>query len=183
MKETRREHTVWFCLFKTLKQRQNQPMMLAVRTWVHWERGWCGRSWGISEIPIMNTFVSHKTLSYTLCKITALYRMVCLLSVCMFSSVQSLSHVWLFETPWIAAHQASLSITSSRSLIKLMPIESVMPSSHLILCRPLLLPPLISPPTQHQGLFQWVNSSHEVAKALEFQLQRQSFQWTPGTDL
>ena len=120
-------------------------MMLAVRTWVHWERGWCGRSWGISEIPIMNTFVSHKTLSYTLCKITALYRMVCLLSVCMFSSVQSLSHVWLFETPWIAAHQASLSITSSRSLIKLMPIESVMPSSHLILCRPLLLLPPIPP--------------------------------------
>ena len=53
-----------------------------------------------------------------------------------FSSVQSLSHVQLFATPWTAAHQASLSITNSRSLLKLMPIESVMPSSHLILCRP-----------------------------------------------
>ena len=56
-----------------------------------------------------------------------------------FSSVQSLSRVRLFETPWIAAHQASLSITNSWSLPKLMSIESVMPSSHLILCRPLLL--------------------------------------------
>ena len=56
-----------------------------------------------------------------------------------FSSVQSLSRVWLFATPWIAAHQASLSITNSRSLLKLTSIESVMPSSHLILCRPLHL--------------------------------------------
>ena len=56
-----------------------------------------------------------------------------------FSSVQSLSRVWLFATPWIAARQASLSITNSRSLPKLMSIESVMPSSHLILCHPLLL--------------------------------------------
>ena len=61
------------------------------------------------------------------------------------SSVQSLSYVSLFETPWIATCQASLSITNSRSLLKLMPIESVMPSSHLILCRPLLLLPLIPP--------------------------------------
>ena len=56
-----------------------------------------------------------------------------------FSSVQSLSRVQLFVTPWIAALQASLSITNSRSLLKLMCIESVMPSSHLILCHPLLL--------------------------------------------
>jgi len=55
-----------------------------------------------------------------------------------FSSVQSLSRVWLFVTPWIAARQASLSITNSRSSLILMSIESVMPSSHLILCRPLL---------------------------------------------
>ena len=61
------------------------------------------------------------------------------------SSVQSLSRVWLFETPWIAARQASMSITNSRSLLKLMPIESVMPSSHLILCCPLLLLPPIPP--------------------------------------
>ena len=60
-------------------------------------------------------------------------------------SVQALSRVRLFATPWTAAHQASLSITSSRSLLKLMSIESVMPSSHLILCRPLLLLPSIFP--------------------------------------
>ena len=61
------------------------------------------------------------------------------------SSVQLLSRVWLFVTPWIAARQASLSITNSQSLLKLMSIESVMPSSHLILCHPLLLLPLIFP--------------------------------------
>ena len=162
-----------------------------------------------------------------------------------FSSVQSLSHVRLFATPWIAARQASLSITNSRSSLRLKSIESVMPSSHLSLCRPLLLLPPIHPsirvfsnelafhissvklssvaqscltlcdpmhlsmpglpvhhqlleftqthvhrvsdaiqpsqplsspsppapnPSQHQSLFQWVNSSHEVAKVLEFQL-------------
>ena len=62
-----------------------------------------------------------------------------------FSSVQSLSCVRLFATPWTAAHQASLSITNSQSLLKLMSIQSVMPSSHLILCHPLLLLPLIPP--------------------------------------
>ena len=60
-------------------------------------------------------------------------------------SVQLLSPVWLFEIPWTAALQASLSITSSQSLLKLMSIELVMPSNHLILCRPLLLLPSISP--------------------------------------
>ena len=60
-------------------------------------------------------------------------------------SVQSLSRVWLSATPWIAARQASLSITNSQSLLKLMFIESVMPSTHLILCRPLLLLPPIPP--------------------------------------
>ena len=61
------------------------------------------------------------------------------------SSVQSLSHVWLFVTPWRASCQASLSITNSRSLLKFMSIESVMPSNHHILCHPLLLPPSIFP--------------------------------------
>ena len=62
-----------------------------------------------------------------------------------FSSVQSLSHVQLFATLWTAVHQASLSITNSQSLLKLMSIELVMPSNHLILCHPLLLPPSIFP--------------------------------------
>ena len=62
-----------------------------------------------------------------------------------FSSVQPLIHVRLFVTPWTAACQGSLSITNSRSLLKLMSIKSVMTSNHLILCRPLLLPPSIFP--------------------------------------
>ena len=62
-----------------------------------------------------------------------------------YSSVQSLSCVRLFVTPWTAARQASLSISNSWSLLKLMSIESVMPSSHFILCRPLLFPPSIFP--------------------------------------
>ena len=137
--------------------------------------------------------------------------------VIVFSSVQSLSSVQLFSTPWTSACQASLSITNSRSSLRLMSIESVMPSSHLILCCPLLLlPPIppsirvfsnesvlcirwpkywifsfsISPSNEHSGLIsfrmdwldhlpvqgtlksllQSVNSSHEVAKVLEFQL-------------
>ena len=73
---------------------------------------------------------------------------ICPNYVCMqlfFSSVQSLSPVWLFVTSWTAACLASLSITNSQSLLKLLSIESVMPSNHLILSRPLLLPPSIFP--------------------------------------
>ena len=99
------------------------------------------------------------------------------------SSVQSLNHVWLLATPWTAARQASLSITNSRSLLKLTSIESVIPSNHLILCHPLLLLPLIfpsirvfsnesalrirwpkyqsfsfsiSPSNKYSGLFRWI---------------------------
>ena len=72
------------------------------------------------------------------------------------------------------------SITNSWSSLRLMSIESVMPSSHFILCRPLVLLPPIPPSI---SLFQWVNSSHEVAKVLEFQLQHHSFQRSPRTDL
>ena len=71
------------------------------------------------------------------------FRFLCLYFSVQFSSVQLLSRVRLFVTPWTEARQASLSITNSRSLPKLMSIESVMPSNHLILCRPLLLPPSI----------------------------------------
>ena len=74
-----------------------------------------------------------------------------------FASAQLLSHVQLFVTPWTAAHQASLSFTNSRSLLKLMSIQLVMPSNHLILCLPLLLLPSI--PCQNQGLFEWAGQS------------------------
>ena len=90
-----------------------------------------------------------------------------------FSSVQSLSHVRLFATPWTAACQASLSITNSWSLLRLTSIESAMPSNHLILCGPLLLLPSIFPSIR---VFSNESSSHQVAKVLEFQLQHQTFQ-------
>ena len=97
-----------------------------------------------------------------------------------FSSIQLLIYVWLFVTSWIAAHQTILSITNPRSLLKLMSIESVMPSNHLILCRPLLFLPSIFPSIR--VFFQWVSSLHQMAKVLEFQLQHQSFQWIFRTD-
>ena len=87
----------------------------------------------------------------------------------LFSSVQALSRVRLFATPWPAARQASLSITNSQHLLKLVSIESVMPSSHL---HPLSSPsaPAFSL-SQHRGLFQRVSSLYQVAKVLEFQVQ------------
>ena len=109
---------------------------------------------------------------------------------CGFSSivvvvVQSLSRVRLSVTPWITARQASLSITSSRSSLRFMSVESVMPSSHLISSHPLssASSPPGPNPSQHQSLFQWVNSSHEVARVLEFQLYHHSFQRNPRADL
>ena len=69
------------------------------------------------------------------------------------SSVQLLIRVWLFVTTWTTAHQASLSITNSRSLLKLMFMESVMPSNHLILCHPLLIPPSILPSIRVRWLY------------------------------
>ena len=99
----------------------------------------------------------------------------CHLTRIQFSSIQSLSRVWIFATPWTTAHKASLSITNSRSSLKLMSIESVMPSNHLILCCPLLLLPSVFPSIRVS--FQWVSSLHQMVKVLEFQLQHQSFQW------
>ena len=92
------------------------------------------------------------------------------------SSLQSLSRVRLFATPWTAACQASLSTTNSQTLLKLMSIGSVMPSNHLTLSY--LSPPVFNL-SQNQDLFKWVRSSYQVAKILEFQLQHQSFQTKP----
>ena len=97
-----------------------------------------------------------------------------------FSSVQLLSRVRLFATPWTAARQASLSITNSQSLLKLMPIELVMPSNHLILCHPLLLLPPIFPSIR---VFSNESVVHiKWPKYWSFQLQHQSFQWIFRTD-
>ena len=73
---------------------------------------------------------------------------LCVVTLGSVQSVQSLSHVQLLANPWTAACQISLSITNSWSLLKLISIKSVMPSNHLILCRPLLLPPSIFPSTR-----------------------------------
>ena len=89
-----------------------------------------------------------------------------------FAVIQSARHFWLSSTP--AACQASLSFTISRSLLKPMFAESVMPPNHLMLLSP---PPPALSLSQHQGLFQWVGSSHQVVKVLELQVQHQSFQW------
>ena len=106
--------------------------------------------------------------------------LITILASVQFSSVQLLSHIQLFVTPWTTARQDSLSITNSQSLLKLMSIKLVMPSNHLILCRPLLLPPSIFPSIR-------VFSSESIlrvrwTKVLELQLQHQSFQWIFRTD-
>ena len=96
-------------------------------------------------------------------------------------SVQFSRSVMSFATPWTVVLQASLSIANSRSSLKLMFIESVTPSNHLILCHSLLLPPSVFP-----NIRVFSNESalrlNEVAKVLEFQLQHQSFQWIFRTD-
>ena len=89
--------------------------------------------------------------------------------------VQLLSRVWLFETLWTAACQASLSFTISWSLLKLMSIELVMRSNHLILCHPLLC--LLSVFPSIRVFFPWVGCFHQVAKVWKLPLQRQFFQW------
>ena len=89
--------------------------------------------------------------------------------------VQMLSCVWLFVTPWTAAHQASLSFTNFRSLFKRMSTESMMLSNHLILCLPLFLLPSIFP--YIRVFSKWVGCLHQVAKVLELWFQHQSFQW------
>ena len=97
------------------------------------------------------------------------------------SSVQSFSRVRLFETPWIAPHQASVSITNSQSLPKLMSIEPVMPSSHLILCRPLLLLPLSLPASGSfpmSQLFTWGGHSIGVSALASF-LPKNTRGWSP----
>ena len=102
-------------------------------------------------------------------------------TVASFSSVQLLGHVWLSATPWTAAHQVSLSITNSWSLLKLTSIASVMASNHLILCYPLLLLSSIFPCI-------WVFSTESVLrlrwpKYWSFSFNISPSKWTPRTDL
>ena len=97
-------------------------------------------------LRIMPGSFYHHHHHYCVCPLYQTVRSGCL--TCTYQIVvifQSLSHVRLFETPWTVAHQASLSFTISRSLLKLTSIEPVMPSNHLILCYPLLFPPPVFP--------------------------------------
>ena len=101
--------------------------------------------------------------------------------ICLFSSIQSLSRIWLFATPWIAARQASLSITNSQSSLKLTSIESVMPSSHLILCCPLVLLPRSLPASESfpiSQLFAWGGQSIGVSASASV-LPKKSQDWSP----
>ena len=112
-----------------------------------------------------------------------------------FSSVQLLSRVQLFATPWTAARQASLSIANSRSLLKLMSIESVMPSNHLILCHPLFLLPSIFPSIrvfsknlvlciwwpQYWGFSFSISPSNEYSGLISFRMDWLDFLAVQGT--
>ena len=105
----------------------------------------------------------------------------CKLNSVQFSSVQSLSRVRLFVTPWIAAPQASLSITNSRSSLKLTSIKSVMPSSHLILCRPLFFLPQCLPALEFfpmSQLFAWGGQSTGVSASASV-LPKNTPGWSP----
>ena len=102
------------------------------------------------DLAVLAFWRSEKLMLYTLDENSSSYQFCCLIQLypnkwSQFSSDQSLSSVWLFVIPWTAACQASLSITNCQNLLKLMSIKSVMPSNHLILCRPLLLLPSIFP--------------------------------------
>ena len=139
-------------------------------------------TWIVDLLCCVSFSCSAKWFSYThlhesiLFKILFAYRLLKVLSrvpsATQFSSVQLLSHVQLFATPWTAACQASLSITKSQSLLKLISIKLVMPSNHLILSSP--SSPALNL-SQHQDFPQGVSPSHKVAKVLELQLQHQSF--------
>ena len=122
---------------------------------LHFPDKWCWTSFHVYNITTiidqiliwMNLFLNPPFYSTALCIISVTLTFAAIIikvencweKIPQFSSVQSLSRVRLFVTPWTAAHQVSLSITNSRSLLKLISIESVMPSKHLILCCPLLL--------------------------------------------
>ena len=122
------------------------------------------------NIKLIVSYLMILTLNFAVFEINLaipFYDYICLVVI------QLLSRVQLFATPWTAAHQASLSFTIFQSLHKLMSIELVVPSSHLIFCRPLLLPLSIFPSIR---VFSNELALCMVARVLEFQLQHQSFQ-------
>ena len=159
--------------YVSLNIKQKSMIILSHR---HWEKMWCAPvtdPWK-ARVQISDWKQKGKIKMYCNKEIElwpALQYVVKLFEIyaLQFSSVQSLSRVQLFATPWIAARQASLSITNSLPEFTQTHIhrvtDAIQPS------HPLSSPsPPVPYPSQHQSLFQWVNSSHEVAKGLEFQL-------------
>ena len=129
----------------SLRVRHNWVTSLSLFTFMHWRRKWqptpvflLGESQGWGSL-VGCCLWGRNIIGHDWSDLAAAAAAWTLLSFLFFVVVQSVSHVWLIVTPWTAACQASLSFTVSRSLLKLMSIESVMPSNHLILCRPLLL--------------------------------------------
>ena len=154
-------HSVW--------RRAWQPTLVFLPEESHGQRSLVGySSWGCKESDMTERISMHICCYITETNTTFLKQ---------FSSVAQSCPTLC--NPWTAAHQGSLSITNSWSLLKFMSIESVMPSNYLILCRPLLLLPSIFSSIR---VFSNVSSSHQVTKVLEFQLQHQSFQWIFRTD-
>ena len=156
---------VWLC---------NKAIQIITSLWVS-----CG-----SFIRSVSDFGSFGFPSFSVLILLISFFIFIIFYFCL-SLVQLLSRVLLFSTPWTAARQITLPIINSWSPPKPMSIELVMPSNHLILCCPLLLLPSTLPRIR---VFSnesplWCSPKHQVAKVLEFQLQHQSFQWTPRTSL
>ena len=148
-----------------------------------WNRAWTPRHdpWYSNTFWLDVKYLWNLTITWspwTLSVATLKTKYICVHCCCentlVFTVVvESLSPIQLFATPWTAAQQASLSLTISQSLLKFMSTVLMM-TSNLTLLSP-------SPPAlnlyHHHGLFQWIDFLHQVAKALELQLQHQSFQW------
>ena len=150
--------------------------MWLLRTWNVANPIWHVQSSTIFKDLVQNVNINH----FYIFKLTFLYNgLIKYIAKIHFSSFQLLSHVQLFATPWTAICQASLSIMNSQSLLKLMSIQLVMPSNHLILCCPLLLLPQSLPASGSFPMSQFFASGGE---SMELQLQHQSFQWILRTD-
>ena len=152
---TEKDNTIWYHFYVESKKNDTNELIYKTERLTDFKNKLIvpkGKSWGWDKLGVWDWYIYT-----TIFKIDNLQ----------FSSVQLLSHVQLFATPWITAHQASLSIASSKfTQTHVHRVGDAIQPSH-----PLSSPSPPAPnPSQHQGLFQWVNSLHEVAKVLEFQL-------------
>ena len=130
---------------------QEDPLewkMVTCSSILAWKIPWteeAGRLQSTGPQRVGHYWATEHVFDFSVFPVRAFLKYLVICGCSLICSVQSLSRVWLFATPWIAARQASLSITNPQSSLRLTSIESVMPSSHLILCHPLLLLPTIPP--------------------------------------